>query len=149
MTHSLVIEVRQRHPINFVRMEQAPFGSFLVYTNHVHLLLISNKNSYTRRDFKYKWRSDQVEISKERIIPDKHLFRRLGWEKLIIVLCHLLKWAWKIKRIIYTWIYLVLTLIIPGYFQNNLSHLNPLKIQHFNGFCKLFLYRGLDMYIKG
>ena len=26
------------------------------------------------------------------------------------------------------------------------SPLNPLKIQHFNGFCK---FRGLDMYIKG
>ena len=51
----------------------------------------------------------------------------------------------------------VLTLIIPGYFQNNLSRggaqlsspLNPLKIQHFNGFCKFCFYRGLDMYIKG
>ena len=44
----------------------------------------------------------------------------------------------------------ILTLIIPGYFQNNLSSLlNPLNFQHFDGFCKFCFYRGLDMYIKG
>ena len=29
------------------------------------------------------------------------------------------------------------------------STLNPLKIQHFNGFWKFCFYSGLDMYIKG
>ena len=44
----------------------------------------------------------------------------------------------------------ILTLIIPRYFQNNLSSLlNPLNFQHFNGFCKFCFYRGFDMYIKG
>ena len=49
-----------------------------------------------------------------------------------------------------------LTLIIPRYLKKKLSGgaqssspLNPLKIQHFNWFCKFCFYKGLDMYKKG